>query len=1267
MTTPQIPANSIEVSDVRDEINPGDGSGIQQSLGSNGVVRRLTGTFSKNASQTSEILLGADLSNKTAFSEITTPSNSNTQTSIVPVLSSMVFTANTDMFEPNIDWQYVINPDSVGVTSSDITLNKNVVIDPNTNRPSSKSATVTLRSARGNKFANLTITGVMSFDGHVVNTCTKTINLTVNAVNTAFDVVATPSFTVDASGVLAQTAVITVRGISNAQVGGASFKFTPSFVSGTGALAPTTTANTITFTATSPQPGVNSAIYNVLTEFFVNGVLLESKTSQVNIRSEFISRKITSLTSTATTNNQFSNSSSQYSTIDITAVHDSIAPTFPQGNITFTYEVNGAAITSEQIASNTSSKTERISLYYDVNSDGFGFKKTIVNVIATLRTPDGIVMDQKRVANLTLRAGTYGLTIKAPTSVTESGYTAQTAISSGGATWGTSQASFEWTPRQFNGSGPDLKITESDKNASFIITATTPTGKNRSQSIANTCNYDFTGVLSYDGITVRTITINDILIKAESLPYTYSLSQESTSNTQMEIDAGATASILVTANKSVGTVTWSKLDAFGGSIPAIVTASTTANVFVTSSSEGSSNSGSSIVFGELRDPSSRVIETLQTPSLALDATTTKLRIVGESVSITTDERTATATGVFESTALFGTHKLRYPPAKLSGNDLTLTQDSAQKITILATATQSVKSGTYRITGEVTYKGITKIVTKDITVSVSALAPSLTVTKVPYEYSVYIPFGDVSFTSGVTGIGTSTTYVLRRGEDIVVESDYPGTINVDYTIRRVVNRLPNFNGVPTVELTGPFYNQAANTDPAPAGFPSSVNKRRDRVDIVPFIGILLDYDITYELYDSDNVFIKDLRVTSSGITIPQPGSTTSLKFDSVTAKTFSFTNKSNNIYGFPEPHPLQVDYQERANFTASYASETSIPTPRFSFTTVKGNVFANVALASNSINGQANVTVKSIYYDASANFSGSLPAITDSTTNVDLTVQLTSTDGGTTNKIGNPVTEARNFSLPMPPGRCYRLSTFSTYGAKVRMRHTQDVFGNSNEIIDYGRVPNISTLNGPETKWIGFHTSDLRYPLNGDPIFGSDFNNTRYYSSEAHRNSIVSAFPAEGNRPSKIIPQNYFVVMSFDPNGPQYIAQVTLIGSDNNAYVLEPWAAGTGGTRASNDNFSFNIYKWIPPSGVTVQYAFLSNVGRSLPPPPPSTDPLSFIKANPGNARLGEEISVNIGTVSGGIVFEDFSGGSGGDIVGIPPGGGGGGGTFFDDFGNVQQK
>lgn len=1255
MTTPQVPGNQLSASDVSEEINPSGYVQGEQSIGANNVVRRLTGIFDKIRSRTIELSF-SDLSNKTAFSEILAVSTSNTQSGIStvadPVKSTLTLTANTDMIEINIDWSYEFLPGTVGVTANDITITKNFTFDTN-GRPSSKSANVVLTSLSGDKHANLRITAVMNLPNydaqglfeigtHVINTCTKDLTLTVNAVNTAFQVTATPSFTVNATGVSAQTATITVKASANSSLN-QQFVFKPTFVSGTGALTPVINSDNIIFTATAPRPLTNSAVYSLLTEFYSNGKLVAANTSTVNLRAQFVDREITSFTAAATTNNQFTNAASQYATIDVTAVHNAVAPGFPQGTVTVTVETVGDAITTQTISSNSSTKVERISLLHDFAADGYGFKKSTVNVVATLRSPDNTILDQKRITGLVLRAGAYGLDVRAPASNTQSGYTAQTAISSGSATWRALAADFNWTARQFNGSGPVLTIDKSAGTSTVNIIATTPTGKNRSQSIANTCNYEFIGRMTYDGIEVSTVTLNDILISAESLPYTFSVTPAATSNVQVDVTNATTASLLVTGAASIGTIAWTRDNSNVG----ISSNSTAANVFVVSSSAGGSNNQNVIVTGTLTDPSTRLIEVIPTDVLNIDATTTKLQILGANVSISTDQKTATATGIFESTAVVGTHSLVFPPAKQSGSDLTLTKDTDQKITIQATATQSSKSGVYRITGQVNYRGITRSTTKDVSVAVSALAPSLTATKTQYSYLQYTSFTGVSFTGfggQVTGVEQETTPVLITGEDVVVESDYPGTINVDYEIRRTGTIIGKVNGVPTTFVYGPFYNQAANTNLAPDGFPASINKRRDRFEIVPFIGILLEYDVTYELYapaGPNGIFLKDLNV-SSVIRPPTSDVDIVLSFNNVTSKTFTVTDKPLNNYGYNEPYPRSVEYSQRVDYTASFVTQLSLDTPRFVFSTIAtGGINAPVAAAgditvtSNSINGQANVLVKSTYYDSGSNFSNPIPTIVDSSGGVGLQAQLTALDNGTLRFISRPVSQSRNFELPMPRGRCYRLATFSS---GVRMQNTRDVFGNSNEQIDYGRIPSDGSLEGPETKWIGFHDGSRIYEQSSRPLYANDAQRTRYYSSAAHRSAHHAQFPREAGFPNQIIPAGYFMVLSFGQYG---IGQISLLGSDNNVYGVSLWAFGDqNDTNRDNDAFHWAVYAVSLPAGVTVNYAFVTN-GVAPPPPPPPPLALTFIKGDPGSALLAEDVNRNIGTVSGGFVIEDSV---------VPPGG-----------------
>jgi hypothetical protein len=1234
MTTPQVPANALDVSDVSDEINPASYTQGQQDIGANNSVRQLAGTAAKTVAG-SEILF-SDLSNKIGFSEIYTTSTTNTQGGIAivgaPVTAGLTLQANSDMYDPLLTWTYTINGGSDSVTASDITVTKT----------NSKTAVIQLSSTSGTKVANLTVTGVMTVDGHTINTCTKNIQLTVNAVNTAFQVTATPSFTVNATGISAQTATITVKASANGSLN-QSFVFTPTFVSGTGALTPIVGSDTVTFTATAPRPLTNSAIYSLLTEFYSDGKLVAANTSTIDIKAQFVDREITSLTPAALSNNQFSNSTSQYSTIDVTAVHNSVAPDFPQGTVTFTLETTGDVVTQQTISSNTSTKVERVSLYHNKDADGFGFKKASVVVVATLRAPDNTILDQKRSAPIVLRAGTYGLTIVPPPSNTQSGYSAQTATASGAASWGA--GTFKWTSISRSNPGPKSETDDIFGSSTLNLRATTPSGKNRAQAIVNTATFEVVGQLTYDGVEVKTETIRDILLKAESLPYTYTITTPATSNLQMEVSAVAAARMVINAAKSIGTITWSRDNSNVGMTPN----PTSVLIEVESPAVGGSNTQSVIVAGTLLDPSSRVIETLFTPIISLDAATTKLAISGEDAIKTSDKRTDSSTGVFETTAAVGNHKFRFPPTKNGGNDLQLTLESPQRILITATATQASNSGSYELTAEVDYKGIIRTVIREATVTINALAPTLTATKFPATWNTVSSVG--SFTGiGLPGSGGGNIFVQNRLEDIVVESDYPGTINVDYEIRRVTNRIGKFGEVVTNVITGPFYNQTANTNAAPEGHPASSNKRRDRVTLDPFLGFILDYDFTYELYDKPGgKFLRDLRV-SSLVTGPKIGAIVTLNQDNITSKTFTFTNKSNNGFGYPEPHPLEVNYEQRVDFTSSYVSETSITTPKFSFTATSETPGAVVALVTNPVNGQAkaNVTVKSVYYDSSINFSGTLPTITQSSGKVNVSAQLTSTVDGTTYNIGDLATKSVTLDLPIPSGRCYRLSTFS-YGP--RMYHTRDVFSNSNEQIDYSRIPGSSSFNGPETKFVGFHDGSTVYALSNRPLYGSNTRGTtRYYSSTGHRS-------AHGNEtPNVIIPTGYFMIMSFAETGIPAIGAITFIGSDGKAYPCGGlWAKSvTTQNDTSRDNDAFDWFIFEPPVlpvGVTADYVFISN-GGSIDRPPPSAA-LVFTAVQPGNALIGQDVNLNIGSVTGGIILEDqfvdpgnIAGGGGGGGVGI---------------------
>jgi hypothetical protein len=654
----------------------------------------------------------------------------------------------------------------------------------------------------------------------------------------------------------------------------------------------------------------------------------------------------------------------------------------------------------------------------------------------------------------------------------------------------------------------------------------------------------------------------------------------------------------------------------------LTTQPTTATLQVVSPAAGGTNTQSVILTGTLYDASSRVIEALNTPTITLDAATAKLQVLGSNVAITSNALTAEAVGVYEATSVVGTPTLLFPPVKLSGDDLLLFQDSPTRQRIVAQATQGSKSGVYRLTANVDYKGIVKRTTRDAAVSVGAVAPSLTITKTPYVYAQYNQLDN----------NGPTAYFSYRGIDLVAETDYAGSINTNYTIRLVVNVLGD--GPNTVLRSGPFYNQAAvlpivnTTTGLPTGYAGSVNKRRDRIESTESTTGSLKYNLTYELYDSNNNFLVSNTVSDDLTVTPPTTGQVALNFVSGSVATLAVTNKPNNGNGYPEPNPLQVVSSQTVNYSATYSSTGAIPTPRFAFSFPNrpgDNTTADRTITANTINGLASLTVSSVYNDDG-------PSVVDGNGLNSIQVQLTSTDPTTGRVIylGDPKALTDRFTVRMPPGRCYRLSTFSAYGP--RMYHTRDVFGNSSEVIDYSRIPGLSSLNGPETKFIGFHNGSTVYAIDNRPLYSTNTRSAiRYYSSDGHRSAHGS------ETPNVIIPTGYFMVMSFAETGAPAIGAITFIGSDNKLYAGGSlWAkAQTTQNDTSRDNDAFDWFIYEPPTlpaGVTANYVFISNGGETVTGNDSPT--LLFTAIVPGNAFINDNLNLLIGTVTGGLVVED---------------------------------
>jgi len=1290
---------------------------------------------------------------------------------------TVVVTANSDMYDPTMTWSYTIDSGSSNTTTSDITVEKITQFDSTVNRPAGiKSAKITLATPNGTKTANLTVTGVMTVPSgveyyanglvravsnsvHTVNTCTKNVKLTLTAANAAFQVTTLPSASVSAIGAVAQTASITLKASSNTELSSNTrYRFTPTKL--TGSVGPygtldsktvDTSDSTITFTVVAPTFQTrNTATYSVLTEMLYNNEVVESNTIQISLLAQFIDRQITSLTAVGgvTTNNAFSNGSSQYATIDIIATHDAVAPTYTQGTLEFTYATTGSAITTQLIASNSSSRTERISLYHDFAAEGYQIKESVVTVVATLRDPNGRILDQKAITQndfeggLILRAGSYGLNLQQPVSNTKTGYAAQTAISTSVATWSIPNASFIWQTRKFNGGGPISTVTNDSRTSTLNITATTPSGKNISQNITNTASFDITGVLKYGNTTVVEKILDTVNVTAETLKYISDITSVSQTDTAFSVSGIATASLLttVTHDHPSGYVTFSLDNGSVGFTNTSTSTTATINTFVTSQSTDSSNVQTVTVTAQLYDSSARLVEVLTTPPLTLDAVTHPLTVRGDSLTRTEKLNPLNTTQSFEvSESQYATTTLDFPPQLLSStnpnglpafNDdgLFLAKDSDKKLRITAIAridpesqVGSTTSGTYRITARANYKGIERQATKDVTVaadlnpvdlkvykltsnvlSISEQSPSsgvrFTLDTINVDNDTVVPFtisgagittGDItpSVLSGSFTIQSNTaTYDLYPAQDFVTENNELLVLtltsnstnlvppNMDAAVRLVDiltkdpitnSAVQNANGyikpqIGTVVVgatqntiadsyivTTIVQTNGANVVAIASGGNASPTARA-RVVQNEIGSNSATFTVAFNVRYSNGVFVTARQYTNTiSATVNNP----QFRFSETTStpKVWNFT-VANNSFNYPEPVPSQVTYSESQSYQASAA--TDIPNKRFVFS-ADGAVASQ--LTQNQTTGALTVTGIATYTDPSGNGSANFDLVpfTIQNCNENLGVKAEVYSGNII--VDGPLVRNKSFGLSIPSGRIFRLATFA-YGP--RFYHTRDAFGNSSEQLDYSRLPSSgSYTSGPEIKWLGFHSQTVNFTnfTAGGGVTGQlydpnastskprplyDSSNVRYYSSTSHRTAHGS------EQPNVIIPEDYFMVMSFSETGTARLGDIFLIGSDNELYgplQLHNFRLGQNDRSRNNDSFDWYIYKCRKPSGVTFDYCIISN-GNTNTKGKNVFDTQTNITITPGNlsnVQITDYVNLFLGSIDGG---NDGTGGdSGGGI------------------------
>lgn len=907
-----------------------------------------------------------------------------------------------------------------------------------------------------------------------------------------------------------------------------------------------------------------------------------------------------------TQNNNFANAASQYATLDLIAEHDC---NNPQGFITFRFNHTGDTTTSQvypesNSSGGTTANTQRraqISLYHNFSTDGYGYKKSTTSVTAELRLANGYLVDTKTLNNLVLRTGAYGLSYSQPPSNTQIGYLAQTATSAASATWRAPSSVFSWV---INKTGTGVSntsiVNDTDKSATVDLRATT-TGGGSLQT--NTATFSIGARLRFDGVDVTTKTYNDIVIKAQSNAYSFSLAPNALTKFSFTATGSTTAAIRTLASHNIagGTVVFTR------SNPSVAFTSNTsaADVSVTSPAAGGANAATTVVSGSLY-AGATLIETKQTPLLTVEAVTHNLQIIGANTVVSGYAIPQVATTGVKVTSSVGSVSLVYPPTKVSGDDLTTTQVNGTEQTLRATSTGGTKYGVYRYKANLTYKDQVVSETKDFSANARVIPSTINVTKTETNAD------KKSFLAAQTA-----TAVISASTP-----DYPFANKIVPIVTAKLATGSLAGGVADVNIN------YITTPPTRTDVTISVAQGSPGVN-------LSNYSITFELRDlSNNQFIQSASSTG---TVRSEIYNSGFNFGAGTVgnKYWTFNDRPLNGFGYPEVTVVSATWSQNVNYQAT--ANTSIPNRSFTFSQT-GATAGKSTLTFNASTGAALLRGVSTYIDNNGAFT-----VSNDTDTVNVTSEVLS--GGV--RVTDPVTRTNSFDIRIPGGRVYRIKTYQDYG--VRMYHTRDPFGNDNERINYYILPSSTRYtagsgDGGEVKWMGFHKQSVKMPnLSASPVssylYDPNWNTNKpkplrgssdginYYSSQAHYN-----FAPDFN-PASIIPNNYFMIMSFNQTGTPTIGDVFLAGSDGKLYgPLKLWKRGSqNDSSRSNDAFSWFIYEWAFPAGVTIDYAFISNrtgTGTGVTADTSNID--VFISGSTlTDTSITTTTNISIGTVGGG--------------------------------------
>jgi hypothetical protein len=741
MTTPNVSNSSIAFSQINGELSFPLSAEIDLN---EAIVRQLTGNPARTVANS--VISFSDLSNKTAFSGLTSTAKVVATADFGNTNANIVFGTYTDIVNPTIVWTANVVSGSQGIVVSNTGANNLTISLPLGNI--------------GVLTSNVLVGVTVSYGGQILGTANQYVNLTSTVYDPALTF--TGNTNVNTQGYVAQTATTTLTAISNS-VANTTIGFVVSPMNGV-----TINGNSVIFSVTAPTvTTVNTQIYNVQTNVTYKGQTIASNTQTVSVTAAFNGADFNFVVP-FTTNNVFQNTGPVTSSLSVAASHN-----IPGANIAWSYSyLSGANVAFAVDPTNANSTIT-------LTAADATMAKNISYITATLQYANGYVLNTKT-TQLTLRAGAYDLSINPGANVSLSGYAAQTALVTSTMSWGAGTFALNYTLANGSVATVSNAISQSSQSASITFTEYA-----NAQGVTASSIYNVNPVITYDGVLVANVTFPQS-VSAAFLPYTFNVNGNTT-NTAIGT-GNVVSTVLLTGVHTVpnGTISWTN------SNPAVTMASNTSAASFTISTQ-TQLTQNTVASATLLDATGRVVTTQLIP-VTLRAYAPNISWTGPT-SVTVSGYAANQVAIASVAAtcgVTGANTFTINATKVSGNDLTIINYSGNTITdqisvevFANTGVPGTLSGTYQLAAVVGWYGTTYAVTENVTVTATTLNPNFTLVANGQASTGYSPpvqaNGSVVASYGVPNGNVQWSYSGGSPNSTTSNSTYFGFTNIESNV------------------------------------------------------------------------------------------------------------------------------------------------------------------------------------------------------------------------------------------------------------------------------------------------------------------------------------------------------------------------------------------------------------------------------------------------------------------------------------------------------